>query len=91
MIRTDSVGSDSGRPAAGVRNGVDVDLDGTVLGGDDFVGANPTVMLELTVSEEAFDTGPTTVARELPSGRVAVGVPTEHRPFPEELAGGNRT
>jgi acetyltransferase-like isoleucine patch superfamily enzyme len=67
----------------------DVDLEGPTLGDDVSVGANATVLPGVTVGEGAFVGAGAVVIEDVPPERLAVGVPAEHHPLPERLAGGN--
>ncbi|WP_071932796.1 acyltransferase [Halodesulfurarchaeum formicicum] len=69
----------------------DVDLTGPTLEDNVSVGANATVLPDVTIGEGAFVAAGAVVTQDVPPGRLALGVPAEHRPLPEELRGGNRT
>ena len=68
---------------------VDADLDGPTLGDDVSIGANATVLPGVTVGEGSFVAAGAVVVDDVPPETLAVGVPAEHRPLPDELAGGN--
>lgn len=68
---------------------VDVDLDGPTLGDDVSVGANATILPGVTIGDGAFVAAGAVVTQDVPPRRLAVGVPAEIKPLPEELSGGN--
>jgi acetyltransferase-like isoleucine patch superfamily enzyme len=68
----------------------EVDLTGPTLEDDVSIGANATVLPDVTVGEGAFVAAGAVVTRDVPPGQLALGVPAEQRPLPEELTGGNR-
>jgi acetyltransferase-like isoleucine patch superfamily enzyme len=65
------------------------DLTGPRLEDDVSIGANTTVLPGVTVGEGAFVAAGAVVAEDVPPETLAVGVPAETRPLPEELQGGN--
>lgn len=65
------------------------DLTGATLGTDASVGANATVLPGVTIGEEAFVAAGAVVTHDVPPRKLAVGVPAETRPLPEEMRGGN--
>lgn len=67
----------------------DGELDGPTLEDDVSVGANATVLPGVTVGEGAFVAAGAVVDEDVPPETLAVGVPAEHRPLPDELLGGN--
>ena len=67
----------------------DAELDGPTLEDDVSVGANATVLPGVTVGEGAFVAAGAVVDEDIPPETLAVGVPVEHRPLPDELSGGN--
>lgn len=68
---------------------VDADLDGPTLGDDVSIGANATVLPGVSVGEGAFVAAGAVVVDDVPPETLAVGVPADYRPLPDELAGGN--
>lgn len=68
---------------------VDTDLEGATLGDDVSIGANATVLPGVTVGRGAFVAAGAVVTEDVPPHRLAVGVPAETRPLPEELDRGN--
>lgn len=67
----------------------DADLDGPTLADDVSVGANATILPGVSVSEGAFVAAGAVVVDDVPPETLAVGAPADHRPLPDELAGGN--
>jgi len=68
----------------------DGDLDGPTLGDHVSVGANATVLPGVTVGERSFVAAGSVVTEDVPAETLAVGVPAEHRPLPDKLAGRNQ-
>lgn len=68
----------------------DVDLVGPTLEDDVTVGANATILPDVTVGEGSFVAAGAVVLDDVPPETMVVGVPGEHVPLPEELQGGNR-
>lgn len=68
---------------------VDVSLKGPTLHDDVSIGANATVLPDVTVGEEAFVAAGAVVVDDVPARTLAVGVPAEHRRLPDRLAGEN--
>jgi acetyltransferase-like isoleucine patch superfamily enzyme len=68
---------------------VDTDLEGATLGDDVSIGANATVLPGVTVGKGSFVAAGAVVTEDVPPHRLAVGVPAETRPLPEELDRGN--
>jgi len=67
----------------------DVDLTGPTLRDGCSIGANATIIPDVTVGENAFVAAGTVVTDDVPPDTLAVGVPAEHRPLPKPLRGGN--
>lgn len=65
------------------------DLQGPTLEDDVSIGANATVLPDVTVGQEAFIAAGAVVTEDVPPDTMAVGAPAEHRPLPEKLHGGN--
>lgn len=68
----------------------DVDLAGPTLEADVSVGANATVLPDVTVGERSFVAAGAVVTEDVPPETLAVGAPARHRPLPPTLAGDNR-
>ncbi|MGM0398300.1 MAG: acyltransferase [Halobacteriota archaeon] len=69
----------------------DVDLVGPTLEDDVTVGANATVLPDLTIGEGSFVAAGAIVTKDVPPETLVVGIPGEHRPLPDSLTGGNRS
>ncbi|QLG29745.1 N-acetyltransferase (plasmid) [Halorarum halophilum] len=67
----------------------DVELDGPTIREGASIGANATVLPGVTVGENAFVAAGAVVTEDVPADTLAVGVPAEHKPLPDELEGGN--
>jgi acetyltransferase-like isoleucine patch superfamily enzyme len=67
----------------------DYDLRGPTLENDVSVGANATVLPDVTLGERAFVAAGAVVTADVPRETLAVGAPAEHRPLPAELRGAN--
>lgn len=65
------------------------DLRGPTLERDVSIGANATILPDVVVGEGAFVAAGAVVTESVPAEALAVGVPAEHRPLPDELQGGN--
>ena len=63
----------------------DCDLVGPTLAEDVTVGANATVLPDVTVGERSFVAAGSVVTEDVPPETLAVGVPARHRPLPDEL------
>ena len=63
----------------------DCDLEGPTLEADVSVGANATILPDVTVGERAFVAAGSVVTEDVPPETLAVGVPARHRPLPAEL------
>lgn len=54
------------------------------------IGANATVLPDVTVGENAFVSAGAVVTEDVPPNTLAVGTPARHEPLPAELEGGNQ-
>ncbi|PSP72389.1 N-acetyltransferase [Halobacteriales archaeon QS_3_64_16] len=68
---------------------VEYDPAGPVLEDHVTIGANATVLPEITVGEGSFVAAGAIVTEDVPPETLAIGTPATHRPLPEELQGGN--
>lgn len=62
---------------------------GPTIEGDATIGANATVLPEVTVGERAFVAAGAVVTDDVPAETLAVGAPADHYELPAELTGGN--
>ena len=67
----------------------DVPLEGPTIEDGASIGANATILPDVTVGEGAFVAAGAVVTEDVPAETLAVGTPARHRPLPEDLAGGN--
>ena len=67
----------------------DVDLVGPTLEDDASIGANATILPDVTVGEGAFVAAGAVVVEDVPPRTLAVGAPATVRPLPDRLEGGN--
>lgn len=67
----------------------DTDLQGPTLADGVSVGANATLLPDVTVGEDAFVAAGAVVTEDVPPGTLAVGVPARTCDLPTELEGGN--
>jgi len=67
----------------------DVDLVGPSIEDDASIGANATVLPELTVGGGAFVAAGAVVTQDVPPGKLAIGAPASITELPPELEGGN--
>ena len=67
----------------------DIDLVGPTVEADASVGANATVLPDVTVGERSFVAAGAVVTGDVPPETLAVGAPATHRELPPELEGGN--
>jgi acetyltransferase-like isoleucine patch superfamily enzyme len=67
----------------------DVGLSGPTLERHASVGANATVLPDVTVGERAFVAAGSVVTEDVPPETLAAGVPAEHHSLPENLDGEN--
>jgi len=68
---------------------VDEGLVGPTVENDVSIGANATILPDVTVGAGAFVAAGAVVIEDVPPRTLAVGVPAEHRPLPDELASEN--
>lgn len=68
---------------------VDADLSGPTVETDATIGANATVLPDVTVGSGAFVAAGAVVVDDVPTDRLAVGVPATNRPLPTRLRGAN--
>jgi acetyltransferase-like isoleucine patch superfamily enzyme len=67
----------------------DVPLEGPTIEDGASIGANATILPDVTVGEGAFVAAGAVVTEDVPAETLAVGTPARHRPLPEDLVGGN--
>lgn len=67
----------------------ETDLQGPEIEDHASIGANATVLPELTIGHGSFVAAGAIVTEDVPSETLAVGTPARHRPLPSELEGGN--
>ncbi len=67
----------------------DTELSGPTLEDDVSIGANATILPDVTVGEGAFVAAGAVVTRDVPPNTLAVGTPAKFRPLPEKLAAKN--
>jgi acetyltransferase-like isoleucine patch superfamily enzyme len=67
----------------------EVELRGPTLEDDVTVGANATVLPDVTIGERSFVAAGAVVTEVVPPDQLAVGVPARHEPLPEDLSGRN--
>lgn len=63
------------------------ELIGPVIQDYAVIGANATILPGVTIGKGAFVAAGAVVTRDLPAGRMAIGVPARERDLPEELRG----
>jgi acetyltransferase-like isoleucine patch superfamily enzyme len=68
----------------------EADLAGPTLENGVSVGANATLLPDITVGEDAFVAAGAVVTEDVPPETLAVGVPARHEPLPETLTGTNK-
>ncbi len=68
---------------------LDADLAGPTLEDGVSVGANATILPDVTVGEGAFVAAGATVIEDVPPDTLALGTPARHRDLPENLTGEN--
>lgn len=68
----------------------EADLVGPTIRRHASVGANATLLPGVTVGERAFVAAGAVVTEDVPPETLAVGVPAENRPLPDELRGENQ-
>ncbi len=72
-----------------VRNGDDRELNGPTIENGVTVGANATILPEVTIGEDAFVAAGSVVTDHVPPRTLAIGTPAKHLALPPELQGGN--
>lgn len=65
------------------------DLSGPTIEEDVSIGANATILPDVTIEEKSFVAAGSVVIRDVPSETLAVGNPAEYCDLPSELRGGN--
>jgi acetyltransferase-like isoleucine patch superfamily enzyme len=68
----------------------ETDLAGPVLEDGVSIGANATLLPDITVGEKAFVAAGAVVTEDIPPETLAVGVPARHEPLPKTLTGTNQ-
>ncbi|WP_256687763.1 acyltransferase [Halococcus qingdaonensis] len=68
----------------------EADLVGPTLEDDVSIGANATLLPDVTVGKGAFVAAGAVVTEDVPAETLAVGVPARHEPLPEDLTGANQ-
>lgn len=68
---------------------MDVELAGPSIKDNASIGANATVLPEVTIGEGAFVAAGAVVTEDVPPEKLAVGAPASIRELPSELEGGN--
>jgi acetyltransferase-like isoleucine patch superfamily enzyme len=68
----------------------EVELAGPQLHADVSVGANATILPDVTVGRGAFVAAGAVVTDDVPPETLAVGAPAQHEPLPAALEGGNQ-
>jgi acetyltransferase-like isoleucine patch superfamily enzyme len=68
----------------------EADLAGPTLDEGVSIGANATLLPDVTVGEGAFVAAGAVVTEDVPPETLAVGVPARHEPLPETLTGANQ-
>ncbi|KAB7514660.1 N-acetyltransferase [Halosegnis rubeus] len=67
----------------------DATLKGPTVRDGASVGANATVLPDVTIGQDAFVAAGATVTKDVPAETLAVGTPATHQELPESLQGGN--
>ncbi|OIB56100.1 transferase [Natrialba sp. SSL1] len=67
----------------------DVELAGPTLEDHVSVGANATILPDVTVGRGSFVAAGAVVTEDVPEETLAVGAPAQHRPLPDTLQGEN--
>lgn len=67
----------------------DVDLEGPTIEDGATIGANATVLPEVTVGENAFVAAGAVVTEDVAPNTLAAGIPAQEYPLPDHLADGN--
>lgn len=68
----------------------DVDNAGPTIANDVTIGANATLLPDISVGEKAFVAAGAVVTDDVPANTLAVGAPAVHRELPPKLKGGNQ-
>lgn len=67
----------------------DAELTGPTLEDGVSIGANATILPDITIGEGAFVAAGATVTEDVPASTLAMGTPARHRDLPENLAAEN--
>ncbi|MFC7213495.1 acyltransferase [Saliphagus sp. GCM10025334] len=67
----------------------DTELTGPIIEDHVSIGANATILPDVSIEEGSFVAAGSVVVDDVPPQTLAVGTPAEHRPLPENLQGGN--
>ena len=68
----------------------EVELEGPTIEDNASIGANATLLPGVTIGEGAFVAAGAVVTKDVPPRTLAVGVPADHLPLPEELDSNNQ-
>lgn len=63
----------------------DADLSGSTIEDHASIGANATILPDVTIGAESFVAAGSVVVDDVPPETLAIGAPAEHRPLPEEI------
>lgn len=63
----------------------DVEMRGPTIEDGASIGANATILPDVTVGEGAFVAAGSVITKDVPPETLAVGSPAEHRPLPDKL------
>ncbi|USZ71476.1 acyltransferase [Natronosalvus halobius] len=67
----------------------DTELSGPTIEDHVSIGANSTILPNVTIGEGSFVAAGSVVVDDVPPQTLAVGIPAEHRSLPKNLQGGN--
>lgn len=67
----------------------DAALEGPTIEEGASIGANATLLPDVTVGARSFVAAGAVVTKDVPPDTLATGVPADHEPLPDRLAGGN--
>jgi len=67
----------------------EVDLDGPTIRSSVSIGANATILPDVTIGKRSFVAAGAVVTRDVPPDTLAIGAPATFKPLPEELQGEN--
>lgn len=67
----------------------EIDLAGPTIERDVSIGANATILPDVTIGSGSFVAAGAIVTEDVPERTLAIGTPARHRPLPDELTGGN--